>query len=164
MVFAGSRPAHPFELTTSKELPSGRASRSGRGDILCVRSGWYQHVLEGNLGTYMQQAVPGIELSCCEWLHDHEVAALASDTYSAEVKPSGQVGVTNPVHAVLIRDLGMTIGEIFNFEALAADCAERRYLGVPFCRATAETDARFRFAPHAARGEIAVNFAFRPEQ
>jgi kynurenine formamidase len=94
------------------------------GDVLCVRSGWYQHVLEGNLGMYMQQAVPGLEISCCEWLHDHEVAALASDTYCVEVKPSGQVGVTHPVHAVLIRDLGMTIGEIFNFEALVEDCAE----------------------------------------
>jgi kynurenine formamidase len=94
------------------------------GDILCVRSGWYQHVLEGNLGTYMQRAVPGIEVSCCEWLHDHEVAALASDTYCVEVKPPSEAGTTHPVHAVLIRDLGMTIGEIFNFETLAEDCAE----------------------------------------
>jgi hypothetical protein len=28
-----------------------------------------------------------------------------------------------PVHYVLIRDMGMTLGEMFDLEAIAADCA-----------------------------------------
>jgi hypothetical protein len=32
-------------------------------------------------------------------------------------------GATIPVHQVLIRDIGLTLGEMFDFEALAADCA-----------------------------------------
>jgi kynurenine formamidase len=95
----------------------------GTGDIVLVRTGWYQHYLAGDGRTYMQQEVPGLEISCCEWLHDREVAALASDTYCVEVKPSGQPIVTHPIHMILIRDLGMTLGEMFDLEQLAADCA-----------------------------------------
>lgn len=106
------------------------------GDILLVRTGWYSHILNGDPSAYMNAEVPGLELSCCEWLHQHEVAALGSDTYCVEVKPSGQPIVTHPVHMVLIRDLGMTIGEMFNFEELARDCAadgiwEVFFVGLP---------------------------------
>ncbi len=94
------------------------------GDIVLVRTGWYSHILNNDPAAYMHPEVPGLELSCCEWLHDQEIAALASDTYCVEVKPSGQPVATHPVHAVLIRDLGMTIGEMFNFEELAPHCAE----------------------------------------
>lgn len=32
--------------------------------------------------------------------------------------------MTMPFHCIAIRDMGMTLGEIFDFEALARDCAE----------------------------------------
>ena len=56
-------------------------------------------------------------------MHERQVAAIGSDTYCVERKPSGQPGVTHPVHMVLIRDLGMTLGEMFDLEELAVDCA-----------------------------------------
>jgi len=31
-------------------------------------------------------------------------------------------GATIPVHQVMIRDIGLTLGEMFDFEALKADC------------------------------------------
>ena len=37
--------------------------------------------------------------------------------------PSEIPGFSLPVHLVLIRDMGMTLGEIFDLEALAVDCA-----------------------------------------
>jgi hypothetical protein len=40
-----------------------------------------------------------------------------------ELYPSGDPDARMPVHYVLIRDLGMTLGEMFDLEALAADCA-----------------------------------------
>jgi kynurenine formamidase len=92
------------------------------GDIVFVRTGWYQHFLEGDSLTYMSQKTPGLGVSCCEWLHDHEVAAVAADNYAVEVKPSTEAPATHPVHMILIRDLGMTLGEMFNLEELAADC------------------------------------------
>jgi kynurenine formamidase len=110
----------PDELAAAAAA-QGVSIRSG--DIVLIRSGWYQHVHAGDHATYMQAEVPGLDVSCCEWLHENEIAAVGSDTYCVERKPSGQPGVTHPVHMVLIRDLGMTLGEMFDFEELAADCA-----------------------------------------
>ena len=65
---------------------------------------------------------PGLGLACCEWLHSHEVAAVASDNWAIEVLPGEIEGELLPVHMVLIRDMGMTLGEILDFDELAADC------------------------------------------
>ena len=61
-------------------------------------------------------------ISTAEWLHDHEVAAVCGDNFAVECLPSTEEGASLPLHMVLIRDLGMTLGEMFNFEQLAADC------------------------------------------
>ena len=66
----------------------------------------------------------GLGISACEWLHDREVAAVAGDVFAVEVLPATEAGVSLPLHIVLIRDLGLTLGEMFNFEELAADCRE----------------------------------------
>ena len=38
------------------------------------------------------------------------------------MQPAESEGGILPLHGVLIRDLGMTIGEMFHLEELAADC------------------------------------------
>ena len=48
--------------------------------------------------------------------------ALCSDNAAIEVLPGEIPGVALPVHMILIRDMGMTLGEIFDLEELAADC------------------------------------------
>ena len=57
------------------------------------------------------------------WLHERDVAAVCSDNFAIEVYPGEVPGVMMPVHMVLIRDMGMSLGEIFDLEALADDCA-----------------------------------------
>lgn len=99
----------------------GVAVRSG--DILAVRTGWRRKAIVDGWGDWMA-GNPGLGLACAGWLHDKEVAAVISDNWCVEVMPSvkDQGGVL-PLHCVLIRDLGMMLGEIFDFEELAADCA-----------------------------------------
>jgi kynurenine formamidase len=94
------------------------------GDILAVRTGWRRKAIVDGWGEWMA-GNPGLGLACATWLHDKEVAAVISDNWCVEVMPSvkDQGGVL-PLHCVLIRDLGMMLGEIFDFEELAADCAE----------------------------------------
>lgn len=96
----------------------------GSGDFLLVRTGWYRTFLAGDHPGYLGSS-PGLGLSCCAWLHDREVAAVCADNSAVEVLPSEVEGVEVPLHMILIRDLGMTLGEMFDLEALAADCAER---------------------------------------
>jgi kynurenine formamidase len=91
------------------------------GDILLVRTGSYQWFLEGDKAHFMGNE-PGPGLDTCRWLYEHEVAALALDNWACEVWPSPIAGGSIPFHQVTIRDMGLTLGEMFNFEDLAADC------------------------------------------
>lgn len=92
------------------------------GDILLVRTGWTQRFHQGSAAEFMGDE-PGLTLECCRWLREHDVAAVACDNWAVEKYPSGDPGARMPVHYVLIRDMGMTLGEMFDLEELAADCA-----------------------------------------
>ena len=92
------------------------------GTILLVRTGWTQKFTAGRAAEFMSSE-PGLTLECCRWLREHDVAALAVDNWAVERYPSGDPNAIMPVHYVLIRDMGMTLGEMFDLEALAEDCA-----------------------------------------
>jgi kynurenine formamidase len=94
------------------------------GDIVLVRTGWYRHFLSGDRERFITGKEPGLGLSTLEWLHDREVAALAADQWSVEKQPSSVDGSAVPFHLVAVRDMGLTLGEMFNLEELAADCDE----------------------------------------
>lgn len=102
------------------------------GDILLVRTGWYQHFQAGDSPTYMGLE-PGLGLSTLEWLHEREIAAVAMDNWGVEVMPSGVDGWHVPFHMVAVRDMGLTLGEMFDLEALSADCAEDGVYEFMFC-------------------------------
>ncbi|WP_335988338.1 cyclase family protein [Glycomyces sp. MUSA5-2] len=94
------------------------------GDVLCVRTGWHRWFLEGDREHYMSESEAGLGLDTLRWLHEREAAAVALDNWAVEVYPSPIEGAYAPFHQVAIRDLGLTLGEMFDFEELAADCAE----------------------------------------
>jgi kynurenine formamidase len=94
----------------------------GRGDILAVRTGWRRKALVDGWAGWLQ-ANPGLGVACAEWMHDREVAAVVSDNWCIEVQPAVESTSPLPLHCVLIRDMGMILGEIFDLEALAEDCA-----------------------------------------
>jgi kynurenine formamidase len=102
------------------------------GDILLLRTGSYQWFLEGDKAHFMGNE-PGPGLDSCQWLFEREVAALALDNWACEVWPSPIVGGSIPFHQVTIRDMGLTLGEMFNFEELAADCEEDGIWECLFC-------------------------------
>ncbi|WP_433286093.1 cyclase family protein [Pseudonocardia sp. CA-142604] len=114
------------EVITPDELDTVLAAQGTSlrgGDIVAVRTGWRRKFLrEGDAAAFMS-GEPGLGLECCEWLHQHDVAAVCSDNWAIEALPGEVDGEVLPVHMVLIRDMGMTLGEILDFEELAADCA-----------------------------------------
>ena len=94
----------------------------GSGDILLFRTGWRtKFVTEGDAPAFMA-GEPGLGLACCEWLHSRDVAVVASDNWAIEVLPGEVDTELLPVHMVLIRDMGMTLGEILDLDELATDC------------------------------------------
>ena len=66
---------------------------------------------------------PGVSVYAAPWLHARQIAAVASDNYAVEVRPSEIPGFRNPFHVCAIPNMGLTLGEIFHLEDLAADCA-----------------------------------------
>ncbi|HYD48447.1 MAG TPA: cyclase family protein [Terriglobales bacterium] len=97
--------------------------RADSGDVLLIRTG---HInvfkVEADRVGYMR-TMPGLGLACAEWLHQRQVAAVATDTNAVEVIPFEDPANPLPFHMVAIRDMGLTLGEMFDLEELAADCA-----------------------------------------
>lgn len=93
------------------------------GDVLLLRTGHMQYFHEGDRMTYATSAA-GPSLQSVEWFHRHDIAALAIDNLIFEVFPSERDDIqTLPVHFLHIVDMGLTQGQNWDLEALAADCA-----------------------------------------
>lgn len=114
------------EVITPDDL-DGALARQGTqlrpGDIVAVRTGWRRKFLTDSDAAAFMAGEPGLGLACCEWLSRHDVSAVCSDNWAIEVLPGEVDGELLPVHMVLIRDMGMTLGEILDFEELSEDCA-----------------------------------------
>jgi len=124
------------------------------GDILLLRTGSYQWFLEGDRAHFMGDE-PGPGLESCRWLYEREVAALALDNWACERWPSPIAGANIPFHQVTIRDMGLTLGEMFNFEELARDCEED--VGVPFLRPWPQGHGIGRLADHPDGSQIGIS-------
>ena len=104
----------------------------GRGDIVLIRTGQMaQCRAEGAWGAYAGGAAPGLALDTVGWIHDHDIAAIASDTWGAEVLPNETQDVFQPLHIILIVHMGLLVGEIFDLEALADRLRRGREVRVP---------------------------------
>lgn len=102
----------------------GSSSTVGRGDIVMVRTGQYARTRREGWGDYAGGPAPGLSLTTAGWLHRTEIAAIATDTWGFEVRPNEfDVPAFQPLHQVVIPNLGLTIGEMWNLEALADACA-----------------------------------------
>ncbi|MFF3567603.1 cyclase family protein [Nocardia jiangxiensis] len=114
-----------YEITEADVLAAEERQgvRVESGDIVCLRTGTYKWFLEGDRERFLGNN-PGPYLDMCRWLHEREVAALAVDNSTGEAWPCPIEGSVIPFHQVVIRDMGLTLGEMFNFEELAADCEQ----------------------------------------
>jgi kynurenine formamidase len=129
-------------LGTDGELPDGTAIteehigvtlqqqqvRVERGDIVLVRTGQLTRVRRQGWGDYAGGDAPGLSFATAEWLHRTEIAAVATDTWGFEVRPNEFDDAFQPLHQVAIPHIGLFIGEMWDLDALAADCVlDRRY-------------------------------------
>ncbi len=113
----------PDDLTACCEK---QGVKPGVGDIILVRTGHMQRFTQdGDRVAYMGMQ-PGLNFACAEWAHDRSLAAVAADNMAVEILDREGLGSDMPLafHMLALRDMGMPLGEMFNLEALAADCAE----------------------------------------
>ena len=128
---ARGAPIQPYEkreipLSMLQDVLGAQNVGAQPGDILLVRTG--VAALIHHEYAHPETAVrplpggPGLSVSdaLLAWLWDNQIAAIASDALAVELFPS-------PPGPTLHRDgialLGMVLGELFDLEALATDCA-----------------------------------------
>jgi len=116
-----------FAVTTAHLLETiarqGASSAVGRGDLVLVRTGRYARARREGWGDYAGGASPGLSFTTADWLHGTEIAGIATDTWGFEVRPNEFDLAFQPLHQVVIPHVGLFVGEMWDLEALAADCA-----------------------------------------
>ena len=96
----------------------------GQGDIVLIRTGHMAMCrAAGSWAGYAGGDSPGLTLETGPWLFEREVAAIATDTWGMEVRPNETPDCMQPLHLVLIPNMGLLVGEIFDLDRLAEDCA-----------------------------------------
>ncbi|MDX3187276.1 cyclase family protein [Streptomyces sp. MN03-5084-2B] len=101
----------------------GETARVGRGDLLLVRTGRLARARREGWGDYAGGPAPGLSFTTADWLHDTEIAAIATDTWGFEVRPNEFDDSFQPLHQVAIPHIGLFLGEMWDLDTLAADCA-----------------------------------------
>jgi kynurenine formamidase len=95
-----------------------------QGDILLIRTGHMSRYLDRGSWNYFDlDDSPGVSVYTASWMHSKQIAAVASDNYAVEVRPSELPPFRSPFHICAIPNMGLTLGEIFYLEELASDCA-----------------------------------------
>jgi len=116
----------PFESSIDAAMLEATAEAHGvtvgPGDVLLVRTGclgtWIEHP---ELRVRRRQS--GLAWDTIPWLAERDVAMVAADNRAVEAIPGPPDGPLLPWHISALRDLGLLVGELFDLDELADDCA-----------------------------------------
>lgn len=115
------------------------------GDVLLIRFGWIAHMRDPSTVRNPVLRSPGLAPTeeTAAWIWDHELAAVAADNVALEAWPASgsllttraeldgrleESSHTGMLHRILIPLLGLTIGELWDLDDLARECAaDQRY-------------------------------------
>lgn len=121
-------PLSSFAITAEhvEEARAAQGVEIREGDVLLLRTGWMQGYTaadgEGRAKFAKTFAFPGLYAGeeTARYLWNLRIAAIAADNPALEVAPGDRAA--GSLHRRILPMLGMPIGELFNFEELAADC------------------------------------------
>lgn len=95
------------------------------GDFLLLRTG---HIAmcraRKNWGDFAGGDAPGLAFDTLGWIFESGIAAIAADTWGVEVRPNEIQFCSQPWHRIAIPQIGLLVGEMFDLEKLAEDCAK----------------------------------------
>ncbi len=117
-------PGHPIMVEELEHCATGQGVDIRSGDLLLVRTGelrWFSSLSDKT--RYWTGRHAGLSITTLDWIHARQVAAIAMDNRTFEVTPHERpYEVTYPLHSRVIRDLGLTIGELWCLDRLADAC------------------------------------------
>lgn len=120
-------PGEAIQAEHLAECADNQGIDVGEGDFVLVRTGHLENRrAAGVWGDFAGGPAPGLGVSAAEFLCERGVTAVASDTWGLEVIPFETPDLMSPLHVVLLVNAGIYIGEMWDMEALAMDCATDR--------------------------------------
>ncbi|MFT3851328.1 MAG: cyclase family protein [Ilumatobacteraceae bacterium] len=141
----------PNERLTGSDLDAIARSQGVElrsGDIILLRTGLMSTWVENGNWSEFHKPQGGLHYTAAEWLHDHQIAAIAADNTAVEAQVPIVIDAkghsTSPerlwFHMIVQRDMGMCLGELWFLEELATDCAAAGtydcFLSAPALRVT----------------------------
>jgi kynurenine formamidase len=120
-------PAETFGVEDLEQAAAAQGAEIRKHDNLLIRTGWLNVFYEKGADVFYENFVePGLTFSpeLVRWFHEMEIVSLSTDTIANEVTVEPETGIVLPLHAALMRNLGVLFSEILWFEELAKDCAD----------------------------------------
>lgn len=118
------KPGECIRADLLEACASAQGVEVGRADFVLVRTGHLAEVRHsGSWGDYAGGPAPGLGVSAASFFCPREVTAVATDTWGVEVRPYETSEMIAPLHVVMLMNAGIYLGEMWDMEALAADCA-----------------------------------------
>jgi kynurenine formamidase len=118
----------PGESIQHEDLEACAAAQGvevGEGDFVLVRTGFMQsRRAAGAWGDFAGGPAPGLGVSTSEFFCERHVVGVSTDTWGIEAIPFETADLMSPLHIILLVNAGIYIGEMWDLEALAADCAQ----------------------------------------
>ncbi|GBD22949.1 hypothetical protein HRbin29_00596 [bacterium HR29] len=121
---ASLEPGYPITVQDLEEAARFAGVTIEEGDAVLVRTGFMEYCLENGWGDYAGGNAPGLSFETAGWLYEAKIAAIASDTWGVEVRPNELPDSFQPLHLVMVVNMGLLVGEIFALGELGRDCAE----------------------------------------
>lgn len=115
-------PGHAITAAELDATAEAQGVEVRSGDLVVVRTGFLE-ARRTDWADYSGGSAPGMSLHTAPWLAEHEVAAIATDTWGIEVRPN-EVDLFQPLHIVALVHMGLAFGEIWDLEAIGRDCAD----------------------------------------
>ncbi len=122
--------ASTIDVATLEACRKAQGVEIRTGDLLLFRTGWLGWLLAQSANAQVELAdhlvapglLAGAEMAAYLW--NNHVAAVATDTIAVEAWPPEFADPNKGFfHIQLITYFGMNLGELWNLDALAADCA-----------------------------------------
>lgn len=118
-VLAADDHVYPEDLEAAE---AAAGIRVGPGDVLMMRTGESGARRRDKRAYNANKPRSGFQAACLPWLHERQVAVLASDV-AQDPTPSGYQTVSMPIHMVGIVAMGLWLIDNCQLEDLADTCA-----------------------------------------
>lgn len=113
---------HPISASDLDRAAEHAGVAPVAGDIALVRTG-QMGVWRGGNRNGFSMTTPGLGIESIEWFHRNDIAAVAIDTLPFEPIDYKTADWSFPVQMIMLRDMGLLLGQLWDLDALALHCA-----------------------------------------